>query len=219
MSSTAPGLVEQGGETTAGMLTPFTAPAGWVIVDACLTRDDHGAPLEHIYRVPGQELSDLPPLQGLHTHLPVGPRHTVRPLGTGCGLPDRHHGVPHRGRRRRVGRRTVRAGRRGHGAGHRSRNGTSSRRCCGRPPQIRSRRSVPRATCEWMPCSAAARFPSDAKKRPCPAGMNCGYSATRPQQRWTVALGERTERGTVRSWCGRYSAMISRSVVVRHSGR
>ena len=55
---------------TAGMDVGFQMRGARrvVIVDACLTRDDPGAIPGTIYRVPGQELSDLPPLQGLHTH-------------------------------------------------------------------------------------------------------------------------------------------------------
>lgn len=51
---------------TAGMDVAFQmrGAARVVIVDACAT----GAPPGTVYRVPGEELADLPPAQGLHTH-------------------------------------------------------------------------------------------------------------------------------------------------------
>jgi hypothetical protein len=39
-----------------------------VIVDACVSQGPTGAPPGTVYRLPGEELTDLPPLQGLHTH-------------------------------------------------------------------------------------------------------------------------------------------------------
>ena len=39
-----------------------------VIIDACLSQGATPATPGTIYRVPGEELEDLPPLQGLHTH-------------------------------------------------------------------------------------------------------------------------------------------------------
>lgn len=51
---------------TAGMDVGFQmrGAARVVIVDACAT----GAKAGTVYRMPGEELTDLPPLQGLHTH-------------------------------------------------------------------------------------------------------------------------------------------------------
>jgi len=58
---------------TAGMDVGFQMRGAQrvVIVDACVTRDsdgDDGAVPGTVYRLPGEELTDLPPLQGLHTH-------------------------------------------------------------------------------------------------------------------------------------------------------
>lgn len=51
---------------TAGMDVAFQmrGAARVVIVDACVTQETPGT----VYRVPGEELNDLPPLHGLHTH-------------------------------------------------------------------------------------------------------------------------------------------------------
>lgn len=55
---------------TAGMDVAFQMRGAErvVIVDACLTQGATGAEAGTVYRVPGEELADLPPLQGLHTH-------------------------------------------------------------------------------------------------------------------------------------------------------
>jgi len=61
---------------TAGMDVGFQMRGAQrvVIVDACVTRgsdrdeDAAGAAPGTVYRLPGDELTDLPPLQGLHTH-------------------------------------------------------------------------------------------------------------------------------------------------------
>lgn len=55
---------------TAGMDVAFQMRGARrvVIVDACLTQGATGATPGTTYRVPGEELEDLPPLQGLHTH-------------------------------------------------------------------------------------------------------------------------------------------------------
>lgn len=55
---------------TAGMDVAFQMRGAGrvVIIDACLTQGTTGAPPGTIYRVPGSELAELPPLQGLHTH-------------------------------------------------------------------------------------------------------------------------------------------------------
>jgi len=55
---------------TAGMDVGFQMRGARrvVIVDACLTPGSPKAAPGTIYRLPGEELSDLPPLQGLHTH-------------------------------------------------------------------------------------------------------------------------------------------------------
>ena len=56
---------------TAGMDVGFQMRGAQrvVIVDACVTPGgDGGAAPGTIYRLPGEELTDLPPLQGLHTH-------------------------------------------------------------------------------------------------------------------------------------------------------
>lgn len=58
---------------TAGMDVGFQMRGAQrvVIVDACVARGsdgDDGAAPGTVYRLPGEELTDLPPLQGLHTH-------------------------------------------------------------------------------------------------------------------------------------------------------
>jgi hydrogenase maturation protease len=55
---------------TAGMDVGFQMRGAQrvVIVDACVSQGEAGAPPGTVYRVPGEELTDLPPLQGLHTH-------------------------------------------------------------------------------------------------------------------------------------------------------
>ena len=55
---------------TAGMDVAFQMRGAQrvVIVDACLTQGDAGAAPGTVYRVPGEELGELPPLEGLHTH-------------------------------------------------------------------------------------------------------------------------------------------------------
>jgi len=55
---------------TAGMDVGFQMRGAQrvVIVDACVSQGETGAPPGTVYRVPGEELTDLPPLQGLHTH-------------------------------------------------------------------------------------------------------------------------------------------------------
>jgi hydrogenase maturation protease len=55
---------------TAGMDVGFQMRGAQrvVIVDACVTQGDGGAAPGTVYQVPGAELTDLPPLQGLHTH-------------------------------------------------------------------------------------------------------------------------------------------------------
>ena len=55
---------------TAGMDVAFQMRGAErvVIIDACLTQGASGAAPGTIYRLPGEELVDLPPLQGLHTH-------------------------------------------------------------------------------------------------------------------------------------------------------
>jgi len=66
--------VPQGGRLvdggTAGMDVAFQMRGAQrvVIVDACLTQGDAGAAPGTVYRVPGEELGELPPLEGLHTH-------------------------------------------------------------------------------------------------------------------------------------------------------
>ena len=54
---------------TAGMDVGFQMRGAQrvVIVDACVSQGAGGTP-GTVYRVPGEELTDLPPLQGLHTH-------------------------------------------------------------------------------------------------------------------------------------------------------
>jgi hydrogenase maturation protease len=55
---------------TAGMDVGFQMRGAQrvVIVDACLTQGADRPRPGTVYRMPGEELSDLPPLQGLHTH-------------------------------------------------------------------------------------------------------------------------------------------------------
>lgn len=55
---------------TAGMDVGFQMRGAQrvVIVDACVSQGADRPPPGTIYRVPGEELTDLPPLQGLHTH-------------------------------------------------------------------------------------------------------------------------------------------------------
>ena len=55
---------------TAGMDVGFQMRGAKrvVIVDACVSQGAAGAGPGTIYRLPGEELNDLPPLQGLHTH-------------------------------------------------------------------------------------------------------------------------------------------------------
>nr|WP_176562158.1 hydrogenase maturation protease [Mycolicibacterium palauense] len=55
---------------TAGMDVAFQMRGAGrvVIVDACLTRGAAGSPPGTVFKVPGAELAELPPLQGLHTH-------------------------------------------------------------------------------------------------------------------------------------------------------
>ena len=60
---------------TAGMDVGFQMRGAQrvVIVDACVSQDSDGdqgaaAAPGTVYRLPGEELTDLPPLQGLHTH-------------------------------------------------------------------------------------------------------------------------------------------------------
>ena len=55
---------------TAGMDVAFQMRGARrvVIIDACLSQGATPATPGTIYRVPGEELEDLPPLQGLHTH-------------------------------------------------------------------------------------------------------------------------------------------------------
>ncbi len=55
---------------TAGMDVAFQMRGAErvVIIDACLTTGPSGHPPGTIFRVPGAELEELPPLQGLHTH-------------------------------------------------------------------------------------------------------------------------------------------------------
>jgi hydrogenase maturation protease len=55
---------------TAGMDVGFQMRGAQrvVIVDACVSQGETGAPPGTVYRLPGEELTDLPPLQGLHTH-------------------------------------------------------------------------------------------------------------------------------------------------------
>jgi len=55
---------------TAGMDVAFQmrGAARVVIVDACLTPGATAAAPGTVYRVPGEELGELPPLEGLHTH-------------------------------------------------------------------------------------------------------------------------------------------------------
>jgi hydrogenase maturation protease len=55
---------------TAGMDVAFQMRGAdrVVIVDACLTQGDTPADPGTVYRVPGEELGELPPLEGLHTH-------------------------------------------------------------------------------------------------------------------------------------------------------
>ena len=55
---------------TAGMDVGFQMRGAGrvVIVDACVSQGATGAEPGTVYRVPGEELTDLPPLQGLHTH-------------------------------------------------------------------------------------------------------------------------------------------------------
>ena len=55
---------------TAGMDVAFQMRGAQrvVIVDACLTQGDTDAAPGTVYRVPGEELGELPPLEGLHTH-------------------------------------------------------------------------------------------------------------------------------------------------------
>ncbi|MCV7230837.1 hydrogenase maturation protease [Mycolicibacterium komossense] len=55
---------------TAGMDVAFQMRGAErvVIIDACLTTGSAGAAPGTVFRVPGAELEELPPLQGLHTH-------------------------------------------------------------------------------------------------------------------------------------------------------
>lgn len=59
---------------TAGMDVGFQMRGAQrvVIVDACVSQEADGQPARvapgTVYRLPGEELTDLPPLQGLHTH-------------------------------------------------------------------------------------------------------------------------------------------------------
>lgn len=55
---------------TAGMDVAFQMRGAQrvVIIDACLTTGSTGAAPGTVFRVPGAELEELPPLQGLHTH-------------------------------------------------------------------------------------------------------------------------------------------------------
>jgi hydrogenase maturation protease len=55
---------------TAGMDVGFQMRGAQrvVIVDACVSQGATGAAPGTVYRVPGEELTDLPPLQGMHTH-------------------------------------------------------------------------------------------------------------------------------------------------------
>lgn len=55
---------------TAGMDVGFQMRGARrvVIVDACVSQGTAAAAPGTVYRVPGEELDDLPPLQGLHTH-------------------------------------------------------------------------------------------------------------------------------------------------------
>ena len=55
---------------TAGMDVGFQMRGAKkvVIVDACVSQGPTGLAPGTVYRVPGEELTDLPPLQGLHTH-------------------------------------------------------------------------------------------------------------------------------------------------------
>ncbi len=55
---------------TAGMDVGFQMRGAQrvVIVDACVSQGAAGPAPGTVYRVPGEELTDLPPLQGLHTH-------------------------------------------------------------------------------------------------------------------------------------------------------
>lgn len=55
---------------TAGMDVAFQMRGARrvVIVDACLTQGSTDVAPGTVYRLPGEELADLPPLQGLHTH-------------------------------------------------------------------------------------------------------------------------------------------------------
>ena len=55
---------------TAGMDVGFQMRGAQrvVIVDACVSQGDERPAPGTIYRVPGEELTDLPPLTGLHTH-------------------------------------------------------------------------------------------------------------------------------------------------------
>jgi len=55
---------------TAGMDVGFQMRGAQkvVIVDACVSQGDTAVAPGTVYRVPGEELTDLPPLQGLHTH-------------------------------------------------------------------------------------------------------------------------------------------------------
>ncbi len=55
---------------TAGMDVAFQMRGAdrVVIVDACLTPGASGSAPGTVYRVPGEELGELPPLEGLHTH-------------------------------------------------------------------------------------------------------------------------------------------------------
>ena len=55
---------------TAGMDVGFQMRGAQrvVIVDACVSQGSDAAAPGTVYRLPGEELTDLPPLQGLHTH-------------------------------------------------------------------------------------------------------------------------------------------------------
>lgn len=55
---------------TAGMDVGFQMRGAQrvVIVDACVSQGSAGPAPGTVYRLPGEELTDLPPLQGLHTH-------------------------------------------------------------------------------------------------------------------------------------------------------